>query len=138
MPLGAFKKMKSIRNFVVHNDVQCRPEVQNVATSPCGKCKKTCHLISKSTEINNSATKRKVKVAGGTCKSRNVVYAIRCKTHDLPYVGHTGEELLKRISKHRYDFKNRPDNNEHLRETHHDFESDIEASILNADLLKVY
>ena len=74
VPLVAFKKMKSIRNFVVHNDVQCRPKVQNVATSPCGKCKKTCLLISKSTEINNSATKRKLKVADPSRQNPKSVY----------------------------------------------------------------
>ena len=44
-------------------------------------------------------------------------------------MGQTGDELSKRISKHRYDTKSRPNNNElskHLASERHDFERDIE------------
>ena len=69
-----------------------------------------------------------------------VAYAIRCKKHDLVYIGHTGEELSVRMSKHRYDFLKRPNNNElakHLRETEHDFEQDIEVTILKRNIMTV-
>ena len=44
-----------------------------------------------------------------------------------------GDELGKRLSKHRYDFGKRPENNEltkHLAKTPHNFETDIEVSIV--------
>lgn len=53
------------------------------------------------------------------------------------YVGQTGEELKIRFSKHRYDAKNRPKNCElanHIQSNPgHDFDQDIEVSILQAD-----
>ena len=138
-PLVAFKRRKSIRNFVVRNDVKLREEGAILPTTKCGRkiCKKTCHLISNEAVIHNKLTGKEVKAAGGSCCSKNVVYAIKCKKHDLLYIGHTGEELSVRMSKHRYDFLKRPNNNElakHLRESPHDFEKDVEVSIIKQNV----
>ena len=57
----------------------------------------------------------------GNCKEREIIYAGRCSEHKILYIGHTGEQLSELASKHRYDIKNRPDNNElakHLHESH--------------------
>ena len=93
-----------------------------------------CHLINQSTVLVNKKSNTSVNInSGGNCKSKNIIYAARCKVHDMIYIGHTGEELCRRFSKHRYDAKNRPDNNElanHLSGNDHDFEKDIEVSIL--------
>ena len=78
--------------------------------------------------------------SGGNCKSNNVIYAARCKVHDLIYVGHTGEELSQRFSKHRYDASKRPENTElskHIAKHHHDFERDIDITILKSNLKTV-
>ena len=55
---------------------------------------------------------------GGNCNSSGVIYAPRCKQHDLICVGHTGEKLRDRFSKHCYDIKYRPDNSELARHFH--------------------
>ena len=134
----AFRRKKSIQNFVVRSDV-CRPKLcKNVPTSPCYKCKKTCHLINNSPIITNSKNGRSLDInAGGNCRTKNIIYAARCKIHDLIYIGHTGDELAQRFSKHRYDTKKRPDNNElskHIAEYGHDFEKDIDVTILMSNL----
>ena len=46
-PVIAFRKMKSIRNYIVRTDInegndQKKPSI----TTPCYSCRKTCHLIS--------------------------------------------------------------------------------------------
>ena len=72
--------------------------------------------------------------SGGNCRTSNIIYAARCKICDLIYIGETGKELRKRFSDHRYDAKNRPDNNElaqHISDKKHDFEKDIEVAILH-------
>ena len=70
----------------------------------------------------------------------NVIYAAKCKKHDLIYIGHTGEKLGERFSKHKYDVRKCPDNSDlasHFHENH-DFDQDLEISILqkiNTDTL---
>ena len=57
----------------------------------------------------------------GNCKEREVTYAVQCSKHKVLYIGHTGEQLLERFSKHRCDIKNRPDNRElakHFHQSH--------------------
>ena len=101
-------------------------------TKPCGDCKSTCHLICQETTMNNKITGKPVNItSGGNCKSKNLVYAVRCKLHDKIYVGQTGDELSKRISKNRYVTKRRPNNNElskHFASEKHNFERDIEIT----------
>ena len=86
--------------------------------------------------MTNSKTGRSVVVeGGGDCKTNNLVYAARCKICELIYVGETSEALKTRFSKHRYDAKKRPDNCEladHFHDSQHDFERDLEITILKA------
>ena len=77
------------------------------------------------------------KLDGGNCRTANIVYAARCKIQDDIYIGNTEEELRERFSKHRYDTKNRPDNNElaaHIRKHQHELDKDIEVFILKGNL----
>ena len=75
--------------------------------------------------------------ASGNCKTSDIVYVARnvarCKVCDILYVGETKDELRIRFSKHRYDAKKRPENCEltaHVHANNHDFEKDIEVTIL--------
>ena len=137
-PLVAFRRAKTIRNEVVRTDhtITESDNVEGIATTPCGKCKSTCHLISQSTKIVNTKTNRSVPVVGGNCQSRDVVYAARCKKCDLLYIGHTGEAIKTRFSKHRWDAKNRPKNCELAKHIHsspdHNFDRDVEISIIKS------
>ena len=68
---------------------------------------------------------------------KNPVYAARCKIHGSLYIGQTGDSLQKRFSKHRYDAKKRPGNNElatHIAKYNHDSENDIDVMILQNNL----
>ena len=106
--------MKSIRNYIVRTDMkeaddQKRPKI----TAPWYSCRKACHLISSDETLENIHNGKEIeKLDGGNCITANIVYAARCKIHGDTYIGNTGEELRERFSKHRYDAKNRPDNNE--------------------------
>ena len=132
-PNVAFRKKKSIRNHVVHNDIM-QQQKRNQQTKPCGKCK-LCPQINQSSEITNGNITLKLH-DGGDCKSRGVIYAARCKKHRKIYIGQTGEKLADRFSKHRYDIKNRPDNTELSAHFHddHNLEKDLDVVILKSNL----
>ena len=102
-------------------------------TQPCGKCS-ICKLITTTDTLTNTKSGKNVKIiAGGNCRTSDIVYAARCKICDLIYVGETGKELRTRFCDHRYDSKSWPDNNEfaeHIHSCNHNFETDIEVCIL--------
>ena len=138
-PIIAFRKMKSIRNYIVRTDInevndQKKPNI----TTPCYSCRKTCHLISSDETLKNIHNGKKIKkLDGANCRTANIVYAVRCKIHGDIYIGNTGQELRDRFRKHRYDAKNRPDNNElttHIHKHQHEFDKDIEVLILKGNL----
>ena len=128
--LKLFQRKKSIANFVIKNDVNPpKHNRQCYKTEPCCSCKvNTCHLLTnnESSLITNHSNGKTTKIKnGGNCKSKDVVYAARCKIHGSLYIGQTGSQLRDRFSKHRYDFKRRPENNEltaHFHHHNHDFE----------------
>ena len=63
------------------------------------------------------------------------MYAVRCKKHNCLYIGQTGDQLNNRMSKYRWDAKNRPDNNELATHFHkHDIDNDMEVWILQTGL----
>ena len=130
-PLVAFRRAPTIRNHVVRNDIRQRKNSSDVMK--CGKCGDN---LSSKREITNRTKNITVKLTcSGTCTTQNVIYAARCKKHNCIYVGHTGEELRTRFSKHRYDVKSRPDNSELAEHFHKDHtEKDMEVFILQTNL----
>ena len=102
-PTVAFRKRKSIRDLVVRTDIVNKPSKQLIKTQPCGNCK-FCPNIDSSEFIQGLNIKLRSRY-GGDCKTRGIVYAAKCKRHDLVYVGHTGDTPSSRFSKHRYDIK---------------------------------
>ena len=134
----AYRKKKSLRNFLIGSHIAPeKKDHQQVETTPCNSCRKTCHLINyhvkeKFTNILNG--NQVIIKKGGNCKTSNIVYAARCKVHSSVYIGQSGKELRERFSKHRYDFKHRPENNDlatHFRNFDHSFEDDLEITILD-------
>ena len=122
-PIIAFCKMQSIRNYIVRTDIkkaddQKKPKI----TTPSYSCRKKCHLIIIDETLKNIHNGNEIKkLDGGNCKTANSVYVARCKIHGNIYIGKTGEELTERFIKHRYDTKNRTNNNElatHIRKHH--------------------
>ena len=132
IPIVAFRRAKTIRNEVVRSDLE-PPSEQKSTTSPCNKCK-VCHLIYEGDTLTNIKNGKFMKItAGGNCRTTDTVYAARCKKCDLIYVGETGKDLRQRFCNHRYDAKSRPENCEladHIHKNNHDFEKDIEVTIL--------
>lgn len=134
-PTVAYRRKKTLGNFLVKTDISL-PKHEQSTTSACGKCKfcpfinseKTITNISKSITINNKA--------GGNCQSSGVIYAARCKKHNLIYIGKTTETLAKRFSKHKYDIFKRPENNELASHFHknHDIMNDLDFLILEKDI----
>ena len=98
----------------------------------CGKCK-LCPQINTVKLIINDKLNITEKIKGtGNCKEREIIYAAQCSKHKVVYIGHTGEQLSERFSKHRYDIKNRPDNNELAKHFHdnHNLNDDLNVTIL--------
>ena len=131
--------MKSIRNYIVRTDInkandQKKPNIM----TPCYSCRKTCRLISSDETLKNIHNGKEIKkLDGGNCRRANIVYAARCKIHGDIYIGNTGEELRERFSKHRYDAKNRPDNNEltaHIHKLQYEYDKDIGVLLLKGNL----
>ena len=138
-PIIAYRKMKSIKNYIVRTDINKKENKSKPSTQPCKKCK-TCKIINTDTYIKNEYNGREIKLlAEGNCRTKNIIYVARCKIHGLIYVGHSSEELRERFSKHKYDAVKRPDNNElasHIKEHNHNFETDIDVTILRKDIFE--
>ena len=136
-PLVAYRRPRTIRQHLVRNDLSRVTKEKVTSTTACGSCKlcKTTN-ISKKTTITNKRKNITIEMKdGGTCRTKGVIYAARCKKHDLIYVGHTGVELKDRFSKHRYDIRHRPDNTElaeHFHSGHKD--EDMEVCILQSGI----
>ena len=135
VPLVAFRRAKTVRNTVVRSDIRETSPNKTHGTAPCSKkCKKTCHLIYESLTIANNKTGRVVKLEDACdCNTKDIVYAARCKVCDLIYIGESQDPLRIRFSKHRYDAKSRPDNCDlakHFFDKKHDFEKDLEITVL--------
>ena len=126
----AFRRRKNIGNFICKNDVR---EKDTSGTATCKGCK-LCRLLSPNEVIINKNNGAQIKVKpGATCKTTGLIYAVTCKKCDQIYVGHTGESMATRWSKHKYDIINRPSQNELATHCHHnhDLEKDLEITILD-------
>ena len=87
--------------------------------------------------ITNNKLNITEKIKGtGNCKEREIIYAAQCSKHKVLYIGHTGEQLSERFSKHRYDIKNRPDNSELAKHFHesHNLNNDLKVTILQNNI----
>ena len=134
-PSVAYRKVKTIRNMITKNDINSPTVTKPKTTVPCGNCK-FCKHIQTSDHIKNVQKNITVKLKGGRdCKTSGVIYAASCNKHDVIYVGHTGDKLCDRFSKHRYDIKYRPPNSElatHFNEDHSD--EDMVVMILESGI----
>jgi len=133
-PFIAFRRKKNIANHITKNDINAKKN--NPCITTCNKCQ-ICHLLNKTNLIQNENVNISVKLKStGNCKTRNIIYAAKCKKHKIIYTGHTSEQLNTRFSKHKYDIKNRPDNSElaeHFNKNH-DINKDLEIYILETDI----
>ena len=132
-PTVAYRKVKTIRNYVTKNDVSPQKINSQKTTVPCGNCK-LCKNIQTIEHIHNAQKNIKIKLkGGGNCKTESVIYAATCTKHQVTYIGHTGDKLSERFSRHRHDIKKRPENSElaaHFHQNHSD--EDMKITILEA------
>ena len=87
---------------------------------------------SKTIKNKNTGAELKLKPAA-TCKTKGIIYAIKCKKFGHTYIEHTGDSMSERFSKHKYNIKNRPQQNElatHCHKHKHDTEKDLEVFII--------
>ena len=105
------------------------------STEACGKCK-LCKDIISTDIVSNDKRGINIKLKdGGTCQTKNIIYAAICKRHKFICVGQTGESLCNRFSKHRYDIKLRPENSEIAEHFHRDHtDGDLKVLILQSGL----
>ena len=95
----AYRRPKCIKNFVVNNRSASRKSHKTI--EKCGHCK-LCPQIRTTETITNPQKNITIEIKdGGTCRSKNVIYAAICKKSDLIYIGKTGDPLNERFSKHR-------------------------------------
>ena len=133
-PIVTYRKNKSLSDYLLKNDIANQQLHSNVA--PCGKCK-LCPQINATKLINNDKLNITEKIKGtGNCKEREIIYAAQCSKHKVLYIGHPGEQLSERFSKHRYDIKNRPEHSEiakHFYENHN-LNDDLNVTILENNI----
>ena len=138
-PTVAYRKNKTLSNYLVKTEITKQEHRIPPSVSPCGKCKKLCPLINTNKEITNVHAKITQKIqATGNCRSKNLIYAAQCSKHNLIYIGHTGEQLSDKFSKHRYDITKRPENSELAHHFHkdHNIENDLNVTILQCNVKK--
>ena len=133
-PTVTYGKNKSLSDHLLENDIANQQLHSNVA--PCGKCK-VCPQINTAKLITNDKLNITEKIKGtGNCKEREIIYAAQCSKHKVLYIGHTGEQLSERFSKHCYNFKNRPDNSELAKHFHenHNLSDHLNVTILENNI----
>ena len=104
---------------------------------------KCCDHLQESTEFEMNGKKHFVK-NGGSCDTENVIYGLRCKLCDLWYVGESSLRLRSRLNGHRAStvrllegkLLNSQMNDtgaaEHFIKDGHDFDRDLEISLLES------
>ena len=91
------EKKRNLANHLCKNDIREKPAPSEV---PCKGCK-ICKMMTPKQIVVNEKSKQVVTVKpGATCNTENVVYALNCKKCKQIYVGHTGDSMKIRYSKH--------------------------------------
>ena len=126
----AFRRKKNLSNHLCRNDIR-KKQIKKV--EKCKGCQ-LCKIVNSNKTVVNKNNGVKVDIKqGANCKTTGIIYAINCKTCEQIYMGHTGNSMSEWWSKHKYDVKNRPTQNELATHCHkdHDLEKDIEVFILD-------
>ena len=140
-PMVAFRRLKNLRDMLMHSKLK-REEKEEELTVRCnGNRCKCCGILveDKAFDING---KKHSTMVGGTCKSANLVYAVKCgRCEDMWYIGETGMRLHERMNQHRYsigrfkrgqsiDKSNDTGLSEHFGKSDHNFDMDAKLHIL--------
>jgi hypothetical protein len=140
-PIVAFRRQQNLKDMLVHTGTRKDVKVENTVKS-CkdARCKCCSHL--KETEEFSINDQKHIVRSGGTCKSGNVIYAIRCRICNLWYIGESGLKLHSRLNGHRSSIKRLQKGEklntqytdtgcaEHFVQKGHNFDSDAELHLL--------
>ena len=102
-PIVAFRKPKSIRQFLVRAKVNNDADFNemNSENSGCFKLHskncKLCHVLQQTDSFSSTVTNRTYKIKQKiTCKSKGVIYLVTCLDCNKQYVGETGTTFSTR------------------------------------------
>ena len=94
-PLVSYRRNPNLHNHLVSTklkknakagfSVRCTLEEAKKRGRPC----KLCSHMGQQNEITNAKTGKTCHIDGGSCNSKNVIYAAECAKHKLIYVGYT-------------------------------------------------
>lgn len=98
------RRAKNLRDYLSHSHFE-RPTtslgrgVRLIGTYPCGNCS-ICHTLIAKNSFTNPSDSREIALKEYiNCRTRNVIYGLRCGCPKL-YVGQTSQELRKRVQQH--------------------------------------
>ena len=102
-----YRRKRSIKDILCKSDIAPNPGSgkTKVPNHPCGHghCI-LCPSFSKSNVITNRQNGHKFNILqGGTCRTKNIIYAAECVRHKKIYIGQSKNQLNKRFCGHRYD-----------------------------------
>ena len=145
-PMVAFRRLHNLKDMLVHSSTTVEISQKDTAKCMGNRCKCCQNMVeSKSFMINQKNHKT---LNGGTCKSSNLIYGVKCKQCENSwYIGETGMRLHERMNQHRYsigkfkkgenvDKGNDTGLSEHFAMEGHNFERDAEIYILEGGAWK--
>ena len=140
-PMVAFRRLKNLRDMLMHSKLR-REEKEDEKTACCNGARCKCCGVLVEEKVFDINGKQHTTLDGGTCKSANLVYAVKCgKCGDKVYIGETSMKLHERMNQHRYsigryrrgqtiDKSNDTGLSEHFGTDDHDFDRDAQLHIL--------
>jgi predicted GIY-YIG superfamily endonuclease len=107
-------------------------EEENPGSRPCGKGCTTCEVLqaTESTTFKSTSTKLTYRIRQQiTCESKNVVYLVGCKRHNMfQGVGYNSTEVKKRVANYKNHHKSKTRScgiSQHFQDSEHDFKNDF-------------
>ena len=130
-PIIAYRRAKNISDKIIRANHWGTPKVKKTT-------RKTKSMIDNnmntSSIITNPQNQRSSTIPTGSPADTNIIYAAKCKKHQLIYIGMTGGVLSTRFTGHRSDIKHRPNRCEqlpqHFNQNGCNFNTDLEVSVL--------
>ena len=114
-PMVAFRKPKSLRQYLVKAKVNNNAESVNVSAEVPGCYKlhnsrcRLCHVLRESDHFTSNVTKRTWRIKDHIdCKSKGVIYLVTCEDCGKQYVDETGTAFLTRHYGHKSDLTKKP------------------------------
>ena len=129
-PIIAYRRAKNISDKIIRANHWGKRKEPQIITKTRSKIDAN---INRSGTIYNNKNGRSANIPIGSATDSNVIYAAKCKKHQLMYVGMTGGQLNTRFSLHRSDIIHHPNRCElprHFKDHGCDFDKDLEVSVL--------